>query len=149
MNLGAFGCVIAIARKTGSAEVSSYGGLFEYAPGLAVALTIFLFSLAGIPPLGGWIAKFFVFRAVLEGSTRTGVVLAVIIAVNSVIALFYYANVARQMWMQPVPDDDRTPIRVPVSLGAAITIAAVATLVMGIIPGVITHFGDLATFAAG
>jgi NADH-quinone oxidoreductase subunit N len=77
------------------------------------------------------------------------VVLAVIIAVNSVIALFYYANVARQMWMQPVPDDDRTPIRVPVSLGAAITIAAVATLVMGIIPGVITHFGDLATFAAG
>ena len=149
MNLGAFAVVIAVARKTRSAEISSFGGLFEYAPGLAVTMTVFLFSLAGIPPLGGWIAKFFVFRAVLDGSTRTGVLLAVIIAVNSVIALFYYANVARVMWMQPVPDDDRTPIKVPVSLTAAIAITVVATIVMGVIPGVVAHFGDVATLASG
>ena len=66
MNLGAFAVVLAVARKTRSAEISSWGGLFEYAPGLTVLMTVFLFSLAGIPPLGGWLAKFVVFQALLE-----------------------------------------------------------------------------------
>ena len=64
-NLGAFAVVLAVARKTRSGEISSYDGLFSYAPGLATAMTIFLASLAGVPPLGGWIAKFGVFTAVL------------------------------------------------------------------------------------
>ena len=66
MNLGAFAVVLAVARKTRSAEISTWGGLFEYAPGLTVLMTMFLFSLAGIPPLGGWLAKFVVFRSLLE-----------------------------------------------------------------------------------
>ena len=70
MNLGAFAVVLAVARKTRSGEISSYDGLFSYAPGLAIAMTIFLFSLAGIPPLGGWIAKFGVFTAVLARRAR-------------------------------------------------------------------------------
>ena len=49
MNLGAFAVVIAVARKTRSAEIDTFGGLFEYAPGLTVCLTVFLFALAGIP----------------------------------------------------------------------------------------------------
>ena len=57
MNLGAFALVIALARKTRSAELSSFGGLFEYAPGLTIMMTFFVFSLAGIPPFAGWIAK--------------------------------------------------------------------------------------------
>ena len=71
-NLGAFAVVIAVARKTHSGEISSYGGLISYAPGLAVLMTIFLASLAGVPPLGGWIAKFNVFRAVLDAGDRVG-----------------------------------------------------------------------------
>ena len=66
MNLGAFAVVLAVARKTRSAEIRSWGGLFEYTPGLTVLMTMFLFSLAGIPPLGGWLAKFVVFRALLQ-----------------------------------------------------------------------------------
>ena len=73
-------------------------------------MTIFLFSLAGIPPLAGWCAKFVIFRAVLDAGTPSAVVLGVVAAVNSVIALFYYAAVAREMWMSPVPDGDRTPV---------------------------------------
>ncbi|HEX2785588.1 MAG TPA: NADH-quinone oxidoreductase subunit N, partial [Ilumatobacteraceae bacterium] len=69
-NLGAFAVVIAVSRKTRSGEISSFAGLFGYAPGLAVLMTIFLASLAGIPPLGGWYAKFGVFNAVL--SARSG-----------------------------------------------------------------------------
>src|SRR5437764_15490634 len=91
MNLGAFTVVIAVARKTRSGEISSYGGLFEYAPGLTVLMTPFPFSLAGIPPLGGWFAKFLIFRSALDAGTPWAVVLAVVAGVNSVIALFYYA----------------------------------------------------------
>src|SRR3546814_7032766 len=114
MNLGAFAVVLAVARKTRSAEIDTWGGLFEYAPGLSVLMSLFLFSLAGIPPLGGWLAKFVIFKALVKPDlTVGGVTLAVVVAVNSVIALYYYANVARMMWMNPVPDGDRTPVRVP------------------------------------
>jgi len=149
MNLGAFAVVMAVARKTRSAELKDFGGLFEYAPGLTVVLTVFFFALAGIPPLGGWYAKFVMFRAVFDSLTPAAVVLGVIAAVNSVIALFYYASVAREAWMAPVPDDDRTPVRVPPSLVAAMGICVVATVAVGVLPGIAGRFGDLATFALG
>ncbi len=144
MNLGAFTVVIAVARKTRSGEISSYGGLFEYAPGLTVLMTIFLFSLAGIPPLAGAWAKIFVFRAVLDAGTTWAVVLGVVAAVNSVIALFYYASVARQMWMSPVPDGDRTPIAVPPPLVAALGITVAVVLAIGVYPQAFARLGDLA-----
>ena len=106
MNLGAFAVIIAVARKTRSAELSTYGGLFQYAPGLTVLMSVFLFALAGIPPLAGWFAKFVIFRALVTPGTAAGYTLAVVVAVNSVIALFYYARIAQPMWMQPVPDGD-------------------------------------------
>jgi NADH-quinone oxidoreductase subunit N len=146
MNLGAFTVVIAVARKTRSGEISSYGGLFEYAPGLAVLMTIFLFSLAGIPPLAGAWAKIFVFRAVLDAGTSWAIALGVIAAVNSVIALFYYANVAKEMWMSPVPDEDRTPIHVPTTLTAALGITVVVVGVVGVWPQAFARLADLATF---
>ncbi len=101
-------------------EISSYGGLFSYAPGLATLMTVFLFSLAGVPPLAGWVAKFTMFRALIDAGGFWAIALAVLAGLNSVVALFYYANVSRQMWMSPVPDDDRTPVRVPASLGFAL-----------------------------
>ncbi len=148
MNLGAFAVVITVARKTRSGEIASYGGLFEYAPGLAVVMTVFLFSLAGIPPLAGWFAKLVVFRAVLDAGTAWAIVLGVITAVNAVIALFYYAAVAREMWMRPVPDDDRTPVSVPPSLGFALVLTVAGTLVLGVFPQLVARLGDLARFEA-
>jgi len=145
MNLGAFAIVIAVARKTRSGEIASYGGLYEYAPGLAVLMTIFLFSLAGIPPLAGAWAKLFVFRAVLDAGTPWAVLLGVVAAVNSVIALFYYSSIAREMWMSPVPDGDRTPIRVPTPLIAALGITAALVIVVGVYPQTFANFGDLAS----
>ena len=145
MNLGAFAVVLAVARKTRSAEISTWGGLFQYAPGLTVLMTAFLFSLAGIPPLGGWLAKFVVFRALVQPDpTAAGVVLAVVVGVNSVIALYYYANIAREMWMSPVPDGDTTPVRVPASLVTAMALSVLVTLAFGV-SNLATRFGDLAT----
>jgi NADH-quinone oxidoreductase subunit N len=148
MNLGAFAVVIAVARRTGSAEIDSFRGLFQYSPGLAVVMSVFLFALAGIPPLGGWVAKFVVFRALLSAETVWGAALAVVVAVNSVIALFYYANVARQMWFQDAPEGETTPIKVPFSLTAALALSVLGTLAFGIFPGLVTHFGDVANLAA-
>ena len=145
MNLGAFAVVIGIARKTRSAEISSFGGLFEYAPGLTVVLSLFLFSLAGIPPFGGWLAKFVVFRTLADANTTSGYVLGAVVAINSVIALYYYANVAREMWMRPVPDEDRTPIVVPFAIQAAIGLTAVTTVAFGV-SDIATRLGDGATF---
>ena len=143
MNLGAFAVIIAVARRTASGAITSYAGLFRYAPGMTVLMTVFLFSLAGIPPLGGWFAKFAVFSALVEADTGWGYSLAVIAAVNSVIALFYYAKVARMMWFEDTPAEANTSaLRVPPSLVAALGLTAAATLLFGIYPAAITHFTD-------
>ena len=149
MNLGAFAVVIAVARKTRSAEIDSYRGLFQYAPGLTVAMTIFLMSLAGIPPLGGWFAKFQIVKALISATGASGVVLSIVVAVNSVIALFYYAAIARRMWADDVPDGDTTPIRVPPSLIAALGITAIVTLIFGVFPQVVGHVTEVTLASAG
>lgn len=144
MNMGAFGVVIAVSRKTRSGEIASWGGLGQYAPGLAVCMSMFLFSLAGIPPLGGWFAKFLVFRSVLGPGNGSGAALGVLVGLNSVIALFYYGNIARTMWFEEPPDGDRTPVRVPGSLVVGIGLTVVVTVVLGFLPQLAGHLGDLA-----
>ena len=145
MNLGAFAVIIAVARKTRSADIRSFSGLFQYAPGLAVAMTIFLFSLAGIPPLAGWFAKFAIFSSLVSADTTAGYILAVIVGINSVIALFYYARIARMMWMEDPVDGDVTPIKVPVSLSIALALTVAVTLLFGVAPGLVTHFTENVT----
>ena len=147
VNLGAFAVIIAVSRKTRSGEISSWAGLWEYAPALAVSMAMFLFALAGIPPLVGWFAKFQVFYALVTPGTTGGYVLAVVVGVNSVIALYYYANVARTMFMDEPPDGDRAPIKVPVPLVAAVSLAVIATVVIGFAPGIIGDLAENATFA--
>jgi len=143
MNLGAFSVVIAVSRRTRSGEISSFGGLFGYAPGLAVLTTIFFASLAGIPPLGGWVAKFNVFKTVIDAGSTSAYVLALIGAVNTVIAAAYYMRVLRAVWMAPAPDGDTAPVQVPAPISAALGITAIGTLVLGVLPGLVLRFGDL------
>lgn len=142
-NLGAFAVIIAVSRKTGSGEISSFGGLMGYAPGLGLLMTIFLASLTGIPPFGLWIAKLQAFRALLDAGDTPAYVLAVVAAVNTVIAAAYYMRVLREMWMKPVPDGDTTPIVPPQPVWAALGICAAGTIVLGILPGLVLRFADL------
>jgi NADH-quinone oxidoreductase subunit N len=146
MNLGAFAVVIAVARRTRSAEISSFAGLGQWSPVLAVILSFFLFSLAGIPPLAGWFAKFVMFRAVLDAHTSAAAIIGVIAAVNSVIALFYYAGIARQMWFREPTLDDTRPLTVPPALNAAIALCAAAVVVIGVYPQPFAKLGELAHF---
>ena len=145
MNLGAFAVVVAVARKTRSAEVSSYGGLFTYAPGLTVLMTLFLASLIGIPPLAGWYAKFGVVKSLVEANTGWGYALVIIVAINTAIAAAYYMRVARAMWFEPVPDGDTTPIRVPPSLRSALAICIIVTILFGVAPQILNNAATITT----
>ncbi len=149
MNLGAFGVILTVARKTRSGELSSFGGLFSYAPALAVLMTLFLASLAGIPPLGGWYAKFGIFRSLIEADTGWGYALAVIAAVNTVVAAAYYFKLASRMWFDDVPDGDTTRIPLPAPLVAALALCIIGTLVWGVVPETVTHFTEVSLIAAG
>jgi NADH-quinone oxidoreductase subunit N len=146
-NLGVFAVVMVVARKTRSGEISSYGGLFSYAPGIATLMTMFMASLAGIPPFGGWFGKFAAFQSLVSAGTTWAYALAVIGGINSAVAFGYYGKILREMWMKPVPDGDTTPVTVYSSLSVALVITSVATLVLGTFPGIPLHFGDIAGLA--
>jgi NADH-quinone oxidoreductase subunit N len=146
MNLGAFTMIIAVARKTHSGEIDSYNGLFHYSPGLAVLMTVFMFSLAGIPPMGGWYAKFTVFNTALDAGGPWSVGLAAIAAVNAVIGATYYLKVMRSMWMKEAPEG-ATKIVVPSSLRLALALCGIAVMVVGVLPSVISHFAEIALLA--
>ncbi len=100
MNLGTFAVIMSVARRTRTGDVASYNGLFRTFPAMAVVMTIFLASLAGIPPAGGWFAKFVVFKALVSADNASGYVLAAVAAVNAVIAVGYYGKIAARMWFE-------------------------------------------------
>jgi len=119
MNLGAFYVVMVIADRTGSEDIEEYKGLGSRSPYLSVALAIFLISLTGLPPTAGFIGKLYLFAALLN---HGWIWLAIVGALNSVIALYYYVRVIRNMFL-----------RVEGSKGTAITagwVQAVTVLVM-------------------
>ena len=152
MNLGAFAVVIAGARKTGTGDIDGWAGLGSYDARLGVLAAVFFFSLAGIPPLAGWFAKFVMFRSVMIAGGVSTVALAVIAAVNSVIAFYYYARVVKSIWLDGVPaiamgDRADTPAG---SLRLALVIAGVLTVLVGIYPTLASVFGDASrVLAAG
>jgi NADH-quinone oxidoreductase subunit N len=152
MNLGAFAVVIAGARKTGTGDIDGWAGLASYDPRLGVLAAVFFFSLAGIPPLAGWFAKFVMFRSVMIAGGTATTVLAVIAAVNAVIAFYYYARIVKAVWLDPPPDavrGDRAAVPA-ISLRLALLIAGVLTLVVGVFPTLAAIFGDASrVLAAG
>ena len=144
MNLGAFAVVIAAARKTRSGEIAAWSGLSQVDVRLGVLVTVFFFSLAGIPPLAGWFAKFAMFRSVIIVGGTSTVVLAAIAAVNSVIALYYYARVVKAVWLDdPIgefaPDVEAAPAG---SLRLALLISLGVTVLVGLFPAIATFVGD-------
>ena len=149
MNLGAFAVVIAGARKTRSGEISQWAGLARVDPMLGVLTLAFFFSLAGIPPLAGWFAKFEMFRSVMIADPAT-IALAVIAAINAVIALYYYARVIRSVWLDdPIGEFAEGAEAEPAgSLRLALGVAVVLTLAIGIYPSIATFVRDAAQVLA-
>ena len=149
MNLGVFAVIMTVARRTGTGDVASYNGLFKVSPGMAVVMTVFLASLAGVPPAGGWYAKFAVFQALVSADSPAGYVLAGFAAVNAVIAVGYYGKIAARMWFEPPATElgETGRIAVPFSLRSALGLTVAATLVFGVVPATVTRFTEVSLLA--
>ncbi len=131
MNLGAFLIVMALAEANGGDEsVGAFRGLGKRAPVIAVVMTMFLVSLAGIPPMAGFVGKFYLFSALINSASTWNWVLAVVGVLNSVISLFYYARIIRAMYLE---DSDATAdLGLRKLFGATSVALAIPTLVLGI-----------------
>jgi NADH-quinone oxidoreductase subunit N len=130
MNIGAFTIVAAMGEK--NANLDDYSGLVTRNPALSVVMTIFLLSLAGFPPLGGFLAKFYAFSAAVK-SGYLG--LALIAVLNSFVAVYYYLRVVVIMFMRRPPEELK-PVSVPLSVGFALFVACLGTVWLGIFPDV-------------
>ncbi len=106
MNLGAFAAVAFLRNELHSEAIDDYAGLIRRSPGLAVCMAIILFSLVGLPPLAGFIAKFAAFAALLDARLLA---LLAIGGLNTVLSLFYYLRVVRVMVLEGEPADRPAP----------------------------------------
>ena len=129
MNIGAFLVVMIVANSTGREDIEGYRGLaWRGGAAPAVALAVFLFSLTGLPPLAGFIGKFYLFAAVIR---QQFYFLAVVGVINSVISLYYYARVVRTMFLD-FPEGNEAPVTVGLHNGSLMWGLCAATLVLGI-----------------
>ena len=131
MNLGAFTCVILLGKKgEENTLINDYSGIgFKY-PLLAASMTVFLLSMAGIPPLGGFMAKFYVFSAAVESKFYW---LAVIGVLNSAVSVYYYLRITVLMYFRE-SDRDITGLRFSFASSVALALAVIGTFYMGIFP---------------
>jgi len=129
MNLGAFACVTLISDSIKSDSIKDYAGLSKRDPVSAFMLALFLLSLAGIPPLAGFMGKFLLFAAAIESKL---VFLAIAAAINSVIAFYYYVYVIKCMYLDEPQILDVQPKST--ALQTALIIAIAGILIIGIWP---------------
>jgi NADH-quinone oxidoreductase subunit N len=141
-NVGGFLIAQAVADATGSDSITALRGLHRRSPMLSFAALVVLFSLGGIPPLAGFVGKLYLFAAGWQGGQEALVLLG---ALTSVIALYYYLMVARQVYIQD-PQDERT-LPMARSLGLAIAVCVVGTLVIGLYPRPWVEMGEKAAIA--
>lgn len=135
MTMGAFIVATIVGRSGGDGQegcaLSAYDGLGRRRPMLALAMTLFMFSLTGIPPTAGFVGKLYIFKAAVEGEMYW---LAAIGLLNSAVAAYYYLGVVVAMWMKPEADGP-APAPSGYQASAALMLSSAATVVLGVFPG--------------
>lgn len=134
-NAGAFTAVIAFSNQSGNNEINSLSGMWKKSPLIAGVFLLNLLSLAGIPPMAGFIGKFYLFTAVIQEGYLWLAFLAIIM---SLVSVYYYIVVIRVILTGEVKEE--TPIRVPFSLKTVMIVSSIATIILGIYPGPITNW---------
>jgi NADH-quinone oxidoreductase subunit N len=141
LNLGVFACVVAVARRTPRNLLVDYRGLVKTSPVLAAVIAFFMLGLAGAPPaLAGLFAKIYVFQAAINGDLLW---LAVVMAVNTVIAMYYYLRVAFTVFAGIGETSGEAPLgraRIPAPVVAAIAITAIAAVVISFGPELLLRY---------
>jgi NADH-quinone oxidoreductase subunit N len=128
MNLGAFYVVMLVANKTGSEDIDTYKGLGYRSPFICVSMAIFLISLTGLPPTAGFIGKLFLFASLLDAQW---IWLAIVGAINSVVSLYYYVRVIRNMFLRD-PEGDSSSIAFSAPQVAIVLLLVIPTLLFGL-----------------
>jgi len=126
-NITAFAVVILFARSAGSDEIVDYAGLSRRSPGLALVLLVALLSLGGMPPLAGFVAKFYVFAAAIESGW---IWLAFVGVLNAIIGLYYYMTILKVVYLYRSEDENK-PITIPRSYALVLMICVIAILAIG------------------
>jgi NADH-quinone oxidoreductase subunit N len=137
MNLGAFYVVMLVANQTGSEDIEEYKGLGPRAPFVTVALAIFLVSLTGLPPTAGFVGKLYLFSALLN---HGWIWLAIVGALNSVVSLYYYVKVLRNMYLY-TPAQEQSPLSFTMMQKVTVFVLLAPTLIFGV------YFSPLAQLA--
>src|SRR3989442_250268 len=138
-NLGAFAGIIALANATGGEKIEDFRGLAKRAPLLSAGTALCLLSLAGIPPMAGFISKVFIFTAawgqsqslLAQGNSLLSgwlVALVVIGLLNSVISMVYYGRIVKAMYFDAPPKPDH--LTVPIGLSSTIPLTTAALIVI-------------------
>ncbi len=144
-NLGAFAIVVTVERQEGQGVMlDDYRGLYRRSPLMAFALAFFMLSLTGIPPTGGFTAKFGVFGAVIEADM---VWLAIIGVITSVVSGYFYLRVVYYSFMYD--PEETAQIRPAVGAAVAVGIAALVTFLLGIYPNPVFEAARAAVFSTG
>ena len=146
MNLGAFAVVAALQGRPGvTSQIATFAGLGRRAPLAGALMLLFLLSLTGIPPTAGFFAKAYVIAAALASG---GLVpwLAVIVVINAAIAAFYYLRVGVVMYMQDVPSGAQ-PVTNSLPMRLGLVVAAVGTVLIGLVPGLLLPMAQAAAAA--
>ena len=136
--VGAFGVILLLERhdRAEAVDLDVYGGLAARHPVLALVLTVCLISLIGLPPTAGFVGKFYLFSAAIQGRFYW---LAVIAVLNSVIAAYYYLRLIVYMYMREPESEDLRAALTPAA-GLALAVAVWATLYLGVLPGTVFAF---------
>jgi NADH-quinone oxidoreductase subunit N len=143
--LGTFGVVAWVGRRGDERLfIDDWAGLGNARPGLALAMTIFLLSLGGVPPTGGFFGKFYLFRTAMEDPRLYWLVIAGVL--NSVVSIYYYLRVVVAMYFRdPVRPHEPFP---SASMRVALVVAVVAVVALGVFPGMMLEWAGGAVSAA-
>ena len=140
MNLGAFYTVMIVANKISSEDIEDYKGLGYRTPLIGVAMTIFLLSLTGVPPTAGFIGKLYIFAALINAKWFW---LAIVGALNSVVSLYYYVRIIRNMFLR---DHEATaqPLQFSAVQIIILLILVIPTIILGVYFGPLTEYAQTA-----
>jgi NADH-quinone oxidoreductase subunit N len=147
MNVGAFAVATALAERRPSLQIDDFAGMAKISPMLAVAMTAFMVSLAGVPPTGGFWGKLLIFRAAIERG-GVGPWLAVVMVINSVISVGYYFLIPRAMIFEETPEEEER-VATPALLGVVTLISLVGIVALFVVPNAFFRLGELSASVFG
>ena len=133
-NVGAFGVVAALSARAGGDDTANFDGMAKRAPFLSALMLIFVLSLAGVPPLGGFLGKFYLFASAIQRDPQNfGLLWLVVLGIfMSAVSLYYYLILLKHIYVAEAPDQSR--ISTPTYLNVALGLVALAVVMLGVYP---------------